>query len=146
MARRLSAFGLGDLLVRLGLLRLQLGADVRADVDVGDVDREDLEGRARVESLREHVLRDDVGALQDVGVGLRRADRADDALADARQDRLLARAADQALDVRANRDARLGQDLDAVLRDAGDLRRRDDLRVDAHLGSSMAPRAAKAAP
>ena len=64
---------------------------------------------------------------------LRRADGRDDALADARNNRLLARAADQPLDVRAHRHARLGAQLDAVLRNRGDDRRFNDLRVDAHL-------------
>jgi len=63
----------------------------------------------------------------------RGADGGDDALADARDDRLLARAADEPGYVRAHRDPRLRAELDAVLRDRGDDRRLDDLRVDRHL-------------
>ena len=49
---------LRDLFVRFGLLGHQLGADVGADIDVGDVDREDVERRAAVQAAREHVLGD----------------------------------------------------------------------------------------
>jgi hypothetical protein len=69
---------------------------------------------------------------------VRRGDGRDDALADARDDRLLGRAADQPGDVGAHRGARLGEQLDAVLGDGGDARARvlravDDARVDAGL-------------
>ncbi len=60
-------------------------------------------------------------------------DRAHDALADAGDDRLLARAADEPLDVGPQRHARDGTHLDAVLGDGRDRRRLDDLGVDRHL-------------
>ena len=41
--------GPGDADVGLGLVGLQAGADVLADVDVGNVDRDDLKRRLRVE-------------------------------------------------------------------------------------------------
>ena len=47
----LLGFGLGHDEVCMGLVGLQLGTDVVADVDVGDVDREDLERRAGVEAV-----------------------------------------------------------------------------------------------
>ena len=40
---------LGFARIGLGLVGLQSGADILADVDVGDVDRDDLESRVRVE-------------------------------------------------------------------------------------------------
>ena len=46
---RTAFFGLGtgDAGVGFGLIGLQAGADIFADVDIGDVDRYDLEGRLR---------------------------------------------------------------------------------------------------
>ena len=44
-------FRLGDALVGVGLLGLQFRADVVANIDVGDIDRENLEGRAAIESF-----------------------------------------------------------------------------------------------
>jgi hypothetical protein len=73
------------------------GADVLAHVDVGDVDREDLEGRAGVEPAGHHGLGDVVGVLEHMLVRLGRADGGDDALAHAGDDGLLGRAADEAL-------------------------------------------------
>ena len=40
----------GHARVGLGLIGLQPGADVLADIDVGDVDRDDGEGRVRVQA------------------------------------------------------------------------------------------------
>ena len=54
-------------------------------------------------------------------MGVLRADGRDDALADARDDRLVRRPADQPRDVRADRHARLGEHLDPVLRHGRDL-------------------------
>jgi len=50
---------------------LEFGADVFTDVDVGDVDREDLERRAGVQALLQDALGDRIGVLQDVLVTLR---------------------------------------------------------------------------
>ena len=61
------------------------------------------------------------------------ADGGHDALAHARQDRFLAGAADQLLDIGAYGDARLGDQLDAVLRHGRDGRGVDDLGVNRHL-------------
>ena len=60
----------------------------------------------------------------------RRADRGNDAFADARDDRLFAGAADVAIEVAAHRDTRLDVELNAVLRDALERRRLDDLGSD----------------
>src|SRR5438105_321115 len=57
----LFGFGLEAALVGFGLVGLELGADVFADVDVGDVDGEDLEGGVGVEALVEDGLGDVVG-------------------------------------------------------------------------------------
>ena len=70
------------------------------------------------------------GILEDFLVIDGRADGADDAFADARDDRRLARTADIAVEVRAHGDPRFDVELDAVLRDALEDRRLDHLRVD----------------
>jgi hypothetical protein len=44
------ALGPSDSRIGLGLVGLQAGADVFADFDVGDVDRDDLERRVGVEA------------------------------------------------------------------------------------------------
>ena len=129
----LLGLGLGDALVGFRLVGLQLGADVLADVHVGDVDREDLEGGAGVEPLGEDGLGDEIGIFQHLFVGFGRADGADDPLADAGEDRLLARAAHQPVDVGAHRHPREGQELDAVLGHRRHLGGRDHLGIDAHL-------------
>ena len=66
---------------------------------------------------------------------LRGTDSRNDALANARNDRLLARAADQTLNVCAHGHARLGAQFDTVLRDDRNDRRLDDLGVNTHLHS-----------
>ncbi len=116
----LLGLGAGDPGIGLGLQRLEVGADVVAHVDVGDVDREDLVGRAGVESLLQHALGDRVGLFEDLVVRVGRADRVDDPLADPRDDRLVGGAADQAVDVRPDGDLGLHLELDAVLGDAVD--------------------------
>ena len=97
MARRSFGLGAGDARVGLGLVGLQAGADVVAHVDVGDVDRDDLERRAaRRAPAPARALEIESGFSSTCGVRLGRADGADDALADAGDDRLLGGAADQA--------------------------------------------------
>ena len=64
---------------------------------------------------------------------MRRTDRRDDALADTRQHGLLTGTADQLLDIGTHRDARLGDQLDAVLGHGSHGRRVDDLGVHRHL-------------
>src|SRR6185369_5271300 len=104
----LFGFGLEALLVGLGLGGLELGADVLADVDVGDIDGENLEGAAGVKAFGHDGLGDVVGVLQHGLVGLGRADGGDDALADAGDDGLFGGAADKAGEVGADGDAGLG--------------------------------------
>jgi len=67
----LLGLGLGDLLVRVRLVDLELGADVLAHVDVSDVDGEDLEGRPRVQAAAQDVLGDVIRVLEHGLVGLR---------------------------------------------------------------------------
>ena len=138
----LLRLGLCDALVRLRLVRLQLRADVAPNIDIRDIDGEDLERRARIEALSKHRLADVVRIREHIVVALRRADRRHDALADARDDRRLARAAHEPVDIRAHRHARLDLELDAVLCDRRDDRCLDDLRIDAHLHrlQDVAPR------
>lgn len=119
--------------VGLGLIHLQLRADVAAYVHIRDIDGKNFKRRARVKALAEHGAADQIWIFEHGLVRLRRADGRHDALADTRDDRLFARAADQPFDIRTHGHARLGAKLDAVLRNRGDDRRFDDLRVDAHL-------------
>ena len=105
-------------LVGLGLVELQTGADVLADIHVGDVNGENLERGARVEALFERGLADALRVFQNVLVGVGGTDGGDDAFADARDDGFLGRASDEPVEVRADGDARLDLELDAVLGDA----------------------------
>ena len=98
---------LGDALVGIGLFGLQFGADVFAHVHVGDVDGENLKRGAAIEAFGQNGLGNAVGIFQHFFVGGGRADGADDAFADARDDRFLGGAADEAIEIRAHRDARL---------------------------------------
>ena len=124
---------LGDVLIRLCLIHLQYGADVTTYVDVSDVDGEDLEGGTGVEPLLKHQLRDRVRILEDGRVSLSGADARHDALSDASEDGLLASTTDQLRDISPHGDARLGDQLDAVLGHSGDRRGVDHLRIHAHL-------------
>ena len=138
----LRGLRLSDLAIGVRLGGLQFGADVLADVDVGDVDRHNLERRSRIEPLREHGLRDAIRILQHFLVIDRRADRGNDAFADTRNDRLFACAADVAIEVASHRDTRFDVELNAVLGDALERRRLDDLRSDRGLErfDDVAPR------
>src|SRR5205807_2152222 len=98
----------------------QLGPDVLADRDLGDVDRKNLERRVGVQTLVQHGLGDRIGVGQHVLVIFGRADGVDDALTDAGDDGFFRRTADQALDVGAHGDAGLDAKLDAVLGHAVD--------------------------
>jgi hypothetical protein len=89
--------------------------------------------RCRSRALPEHGLGDEIGIFEHRLVRCRRADGADDAFADPRKDGLLARAADESIDVGAHRHPRHREKLDAVLGHRGHLRRSDDLGVHADL-------------
>ena len=97
------------------LVGLQPGADIVSHVDVGNVDRHDLERGARVEALRKDGLRDAVGIFEDFLVIDGRTDGADHALADPGDDRRLAGAADVPFEVAAHGDPRLHVELNTVL-------------------------------
>ena len=99
---------------QFGQIGVQFGADVLAHVHVGNVDGQDLERGAAVQSLRQHCLRNRVRVLEHGLVRVRGTDGADDTLADPGQDRLLTGATHQALDVGADGDATDRLDLDAV--------------------------------
>jgi hypothetical protein len=94
-AEAIAAVSLEAALVRLGLIGLQFRADIVADIHIGNVDREDLEGRAGVEALFENLLGDSVRVFQHLFVRVGRADGGDDAFADAGDDGFLGRAADE---------------------------------------------------
>ena len=115
------------------LIHHQLRADVAADIHVCNVDGENFVCRARVQAFGQHRAGNQIRILQHLLVGFRRADSGHDALADTRDNGFFARAADQTVDIRADGDARLGTQLNAVLRDCGDDGGFDDLRGDGHL-------------
>lgn len=98
-----------------GLVGLQLRADVAADVHVRNVYRQNLKGCPRLQALAQNGFGDRVGVLEHDLVAVGRTDGGDDTLAYARNDGLLARAADQAVYVGADRDFGLGAKLYAVL-------------------------------
>jgi hypothetical protein len=58
----------GDARVGLRLVRLQPGANILADVDVGDVDRDDLERGLRIQFAGQHGLGNHVGVFQHLGM------------------------------------------------------------------------------
>src|SRR3972149_5105973 len=62
----LLGLGLGDLLVRVGLVDLELCADVLAHVHVGDVDGQDLVGGSRIQPRGQDMLGDVIRVLQHV--------------------------------------------------------------------------------
>ena len=100
--------GLRDALVGLRLVDLELCADVAANVHVRDVDGKDLERGAGVKALVEHRLGDQIRVFKNVLMGLGGTDRGNDAFTDTGDDGLLARTADETVDVRADGHARLG--------------------------------------
>ena len=129
--------GLGDVLVGVGLVHLELGSDVHAHFHIGDVDGEDFEGGVGVEGLVEDGFGNAVGVFEDVFVAVGGADGGDDAFADAGDDGFLGGAADEAVEVGADGDAGAGADGDAVLGDAfngvfagGGIGGVDDLGID----------------
>lgn len=62
----LFGFGLGDLLVSLGLVDLKHGAYVLADLDIGDIDGKYLESGVFIEALLEDVFGYFIGRFEDV--------------------------------------------------------------------------------
>ncbi len=104
-ARRFSALAWATCRSAAAWSACRLAPMFSPDVDLGHVDRDDLERRLRVERIVEHGLRDHVGVGQHVGMVLGRADGLDDALADAGDDRLLGGPADQAVELGPHRDA-----------------------------------------
>src|SRR5690606_12895150 len=114
--------------------------DVFADVDIGDIDGKDFEGRAGVEAALKHGARDHVRILKYFLVRGRRTDGRHNTFADARDDRFLGRTADEAVDVGAHGHAGACFDLNAVHGDRGDgglagarVRAVDHLRIDGSL-------------
>ena len=107
--------GLGTSHIGFGLRRLKLGADVLAYIDIGDIDREDLERRAGIQTLLQHRLGDSVRILQHALVADRTADGSDDSLADAGDDRLFRGAANEPLNIRPDGHPGLGPELNTIL-------------------------------
>src|SRR5436190_16117804 len=96
--------GLGDEFVGLRLFGLELGADVFAHFNIRDVQGQDFESGVGVERLVEDGLGNEVGVFQNILVTGGRADRADDAFADARDDGLLGGPAHKAVQIAADSD------------------------------------------
>ena len=107
IARRPSAWRAGHAGIGLGLIGLQPGADVVADVDIGDIDRHDFERRLRIELAGQHRLGNPVRVFEHDLVRFGRADRADDPFADAGDDRFLGGPADELIEVGPHGDAGL---------------------------------------
>ena len=61
--------------VGLCLIDLQSGADVRPNVDVGNVDGNDGEGRLGIKPSRDHLSRDDHGIPERLSVAIARTNR-----------------------------------------------------------------------
>ena len=129
----LLSLGLRDAAIGLSLIHLQLRADVAANVHVGDIDGENLEGGTGVQTLAQHGTADQVGVLQNLLVRLSGTDGGDDTFADTGDDGFLTGAADEALNVRADGHAGLGTQFNAVLCDCGDDGGLDDLGGNTHL-------------
>ena len=126
-------FGLGNFEIGFGLIGLQLGTDVFAYVNIGDIDGEDFESRTRIQPLFQHRPGNEIGILQHLFVRPRRADGGNYALADARDDRLLPSTANQPVDIGAHRHPAQGLDLDAVFGDRRDQWGVDHFGIDAQL-------------
>ena len=88
--------------VGLGLIGLQAGSHVVAHVDVGDVDRHNVERGLRIEALVEHRLRDQHRVGQHLFVRLARPDRRHNPLAHAGDDCLFGRPANQLIQIGAH--------------------------------------------
>src|SRR5437870_1496423 len=72
--------GAGDAGVGLSLIGAQASADILPHVNVGNVNRHDLERRVRIELPAEHLGGDLIGIFEYLHVIVGLADRADDAL------------------------------------------------------------------
>ena len=107
-------FGLEEAFVGFGLVGLELGADVFADGDFGDIDRENGKRGAGVEPFAEDGFGDGVGVFEDFFIAGGGADGGDDALADAGDDGFFGGAADELLDVGADGDFGADLENDAV--------------------------------
>ena len=82
-ARSHFRLGLRDPLVGFGLLRLEFRADVFAHIDIGDIDRQNFEGRSAVRDLSPGRFRNPIGIFKSILIGSGRSNRADDSFADA---------------------------------------------------------------
>ena len=122
-----------DLLICFCLIGLELGADISAYIDIGDIDGEDLKSCPRVETFAEDRTGNVIRILQYVGVLFGGADGRDDAFADTGDDGRFPCPADEAIDIRTDGDTGADLELDAVFRDRRNGRGLDDLRIDAHL-------------
>ncbi len=108
---------------------LQLRADVLTDVHVGDVDRNDFERGARIQTFCEHGFTDAIRIFQHLFMIERRADRGNNAFTDARHDSRFARAADVTVEIASHGNPGFDVELNAVLRNALEDRRFDDFGV-----------------
>ena len=105
---------MSDIFVGLGLGLLQLGTNIFTDVDVGDIDREYLEGGADIEAALEDDFRNAVWRLKDGLVGIGGADGGHDPLPDAGDDGLFKGGANIVVEIRAHGDTSAGFDLNAI--------------------------------
>ena len=92
-----------------------MGADVFADVHVRNVDGEDFEGGADIQTTLKHNLGDGIRALEHELVGIGGTDGGHDALTDPGDDGLLFGTTDKAVEVGAHGHPGANLDLNAVL-------------------------------
>ena len=107
-------------------------------IDIADVDGKNFKRRIAVQTFGQNCLGNAVGILQHFLVGMRRANRANNALANPRDDCFFSRAANESIEMRAHRHTRFDFHADSVLCDAidgraahGRVRRINHLRIDA---------------
>ena len=104
--------------IGFGLIGLEPCPDVRAHVDVGNVDGHDFECGLRIEASGQHRFGDSVGILQNFLVRVGRADGRDDTFAHACDHGFLGGTADQLLQVRSHGHTRPNTQLDTVFGDS----------------------------
>lgn len=89
--------------VGFSLVGPQSCSDILADLDMGDIDRNDRKGGLIVQTPFENGSGNEVGVLENGEVRFARADRTDDALTDPRDDCLLGCTTDELFEIGSNR-------------------------------------------
>ena len=122
-----------DILIRFGLVHLELRTDILSDIDIGYINREDFECRAVIQSFGEHQFADGIRVLEHQFVALSATDRANDSFAYTGQDRIFSCTTDELAYIRAHGDTGFGDKLDTVFSHCGYRRRVNHSWVNGHL-------------